>query len=211
MNFCPACGAKLAVSNAKFCSQCGVELVHDSRPLEEWGTHLDLQSREGVDLFNRGLEAGRGGDHAEAALIFQKLAATGDREAMENLGYSLAQLGRDHEAFEWLQEAARGGFFRAASHLGSQAMEGGDSLSARRWFSISAEAGDSLDQALLAHLCIEARDYDCAKRWWTRLVAENNPEHQSLVDEARNNLAYMQEDPGYIAHLLEQRLENGPN
>jgi hypothetical protein len=73
-------------------------------------------------------------------------------------------------------------------------------------FTIAADAGDVGGQGILAHICIEALDYDCARKWWTRIVAGNSSEHQVIVDEARNNLAFMQEDPGYIAHMLGKRL-----
>jgi hypothetical protein len=36
-------------------------------------------------------------------------------------------------------------------------------------------------------------------------VAENSPDHQEIVEEARNNLRALQSDPEYVVHMLGKR------
>lgn len=205
MKFCSECGTKLSAEGAKFCPECGVGLHRPAESLNPSPAGIDPDSREGVDLFNAGRQAGAQGNHAEAVRCFGPLAQAGDPQSAEACAYSLAMLGRQDEALPWLHAAAQAGLFDAATRLAVASAENGDSLRARQLFTITAEAGDVAGQGMLADLCIRARDFECAKTWWMRIVADNNPEHPTIVAEARHNLDRLQQDPGYIAHVLKQR------
>lgn len=202
--FCSECGSRLE-NTPKFCPNCGSKTVSNDSTLKETSQVIDLNSKEAVNLFNLGLEAGREGRHLEAIAHFEKLAHSGDLQAVESMGYSLYQIGRLDEAEKWLELAAEGGSFIAASAIGTDAYKGSDYVTARRWFQISAKAGCIDDQGVLALICIQAKDFDCAQKWWTQIVAENSPDHQEIVEEARNNLRALQSDPAYVAHILSNR------
>ena len=202
--FCSECGNRL--ENApKFCPSCGSKTASNDSAPNQNSQVIDLNSQEAVNLFNLGLEAGQEGRHLDAIDHFKLLALSGDLQAAENMGYSLYQIGKFDDAEEWLDLAAEGGYFRAASAIGTDAYKDKDFESARRWFQISAKAGDVNDQGALALLCIQAKDFECAQKWWTQIVAENSPDHQDIVEEARNNLRALHSDPEYVVHMLGKR------
>lgn len=159
MKFCSECGTKLPPQGAKFCPEWGLALQSPVQSPDPSPAPVDPTSREGVDLYNAGLEAGRQGNHAEATRCFGPLAESGDPQSAEVYAYSLGMLGRHVEALPWLEKAAQVGLFSAASRLAADAADKGDSFRARQIFAITAEAGGVVEQAMPANLCNRDRDF----------------------------------------------------
>jgi len=93
-----------------------------------------------------GIEAWQKGDHAGAVAVWTPLAARGDADAAFNLGqaYRLGKgvtidLGR---AYQYLEQAARGGHVDAAATLGILMFQNGNRTGAMRWIKLAANNGE---------------------------------------------------------------------
>ncbi len=93
-----------------------------------------------------GIEAWQKGDHSAAVAVWAPLAARGDADAAFNLGqaYRLGKgiaidLGR---AYQYLEQAARGGHIDAAATLGILMFQNGNRTGAMRWIKLAATSGE---------------------------------------------------------------------
>ncbi|MGI5420780.1 tetratricopeptide repeat protein [Actinomadura luteofluorescens] len=97
----------------------------------------------GVEPYERGMEARRGGDLAEAERLLRQAFEAGHPGGAHELGHIAAERGDDGEALAWWRRAAEAGLPESAFEVGYGAERAGDLEAAERWYRRSAEGGFS--------------------------------------------------------------------
>ncbi|WP_160161062.1 tetratricopeptide repeat protein [Actinomadura sp. K4S16] len=96
-----------------------------------------------VEPYERGVEARRDGNLAEAEKLLKQAFEAGHPGGAHELGGIAAQLGADREAVAWWRRAAEAGLPESAFELGYGAERDGDLEAAERWYRQAAEGGFS--------------------------------------------------------------------
>ncbi|MEU4821054.1 tetratricopeptide repeat protein [Actinomadura citrea] len=94
-----------------------------------------------VEPYERGMEAKRGGNVAEAEELLRRAFESGHPGGAHELGFIAAERGDDREAMAWWRRAAEAGLPESAFEVGYGAERGGDLEAAERWYRRAAEGG----------------------------------------------------------------------
>lgn len=192
-NFCIACGEKRALG-ARFCGNCGTQVVDDSQSGHPGAEIVGAQearqvereskgSAEGMqthEMTERGLTLMEQGDVDGALSWWQRAAVAGDPNAMTNLGNELGSRGDLNGARPWWERAAQAGNTQAMFNLGVLLEMSGDIRGARAWYELSAEEGYALAMTNLSNLLSELGDSDGALQWAIR-AAEAGVEVEPVI------------------------------
>ncbi|MGI5207986.1 tetratricopeptide repeat protein [Spirillospora sp. CA-108201] len=98
---------------------------------------------ESVEAYERGREAKRGGNVAEAEELLRRAFEAGHPGGAHELGFITADRGDEREAVAWWLRAAEAGLPESAFEVGYAAERDGDLETAERWYRRSAEGGFS--------------------------------------------------------------------
>ncbi|MES9604339.1 DUF6882 domain-containing protein [Actinomadura sp. NPDC000929] len=142
-----------------------------------------------VEPYERGLEARRGGNLAEAEELLREAFEAGHPGGAHELGSLAAERGDDREALAWWRRAAEAGLPESAFEVGYGAERDGDLETAERWYRRSAEGGFSGGALNLGILLENRGDVEQAMDFFRRAWELGS-------DKAAFNLGRLYDDDG---------------